>query len=164
MVRVSHVALPPKTWKASSEMSHHELPRPSIREARPADVPAVLALWRTDGVPSSRTDDATSVSTVLAHPTSTLLLAEVNGDIVGSVIAAWNGWRGALYRLVVAPSHRRSGVATLLVRAAEEILIDFGARRLHALVLEQADPAQQFWRSAGYEAFRDVALFTRNDP
>ena len=136
----------------------------SIRSAERTDIDAVLALWRTSDVAPSRTDDVESVMVLLAHPTSTLLVAEADGRIAGSVIAAWNGWRGALYRLAVAPTHRRTGIATSLVRTAEEALTRHGARRFHALVLDDADDARGFWEAARYERHPNASLLTRNDP
>jgi ribosomal protein S18 acetylase RimI-like enzyme len=135
-----------------------------IREAQPADIEGVLALWQADDVAPSRTDDADGLKILMDHPTSTLLVAVSDARIVGSVIAAWNGWRGALYRLAVAPTHRRAGVATALVRAAEERLIAQGARRLHALVLDDAEDACAFWLANHYDVLADVSLFSRNDP
>jgi ribosomal protein S18 acetylase RimI-like enzyme len=78
------------------------------------------------------------------------LVADDGGHIVGSVIAAWDGWRGELYRLAVSPSHRRAGLATKLVREGERRLLEQGARRISVLVLERAELAKAFWRSAGY--------------
>jgi predicted MFS family arabinose efflux permease len=36
-----------------------------------------------------------------------LLVAEVDGVVVGSLIAAWDGWRGSFYRLAVSGLPRR---------------------------------------------------------
>ena len=72
----------------------------------------------------------------MAHDPEALLLAEEDSLIVGSVIAAWDGWRGTIYRLAVAPSHRRGGLGRSLLRAAEERLRDLSAARLQAIVVE----------------------------
>lgn len=53
----------------------------------------------------------------MAHDRTALLIAEEDEEaeddlaIVGSVIATWDGWRRSIYRLLVAPSHRRQGLA-----------------------------------------------------
>jgi len=133
----------------------------TIREAVRSDVPPVLALWRIDDVAASRTDDEEALEALEGHPTSTLLVAEAGGTIVGSMIVGWDGWRGELYRLVVAPSHRRNRVATELVRAGERRLLDQGARRISVLVLEEADAAAAFWRSVGYEQHDGMSRFVR---
>jgi ribosomal protein S18 acetylase RimI-like enzyme len=98
-----------------------------LRPATADDIERVLAFWV----------DA-------AEPTSTDS-AEADGRIVGSVIAGWDGWRGAVYRLAVGPAHRRLGLGQSLLRAAEERLTGLGGRRLHAIVVESNAGAVAFW-------------------
>jgi ribosomal protein S18 acetylase RimI-like enzyme len=44
------------------------------------------------------------------HP-GALLVAEIDGVLAGSLIAAWDGWRGSFYQPAVSPEHRRRGLA-----------------------------------------------------
>ena len=67
------------------------------------------------------------------------------------MIAAWDGWRGSVYRLVVAPSHRRLGLGGRLLQAAEDRLFGAGAVRLQAIVVEMSPKATGFWRASGWE-------------
>jgi hypothetical protein len=46
-------------------------------------------------------DDVRSVSRLIAHTEDALLVAEHGGQIVGALIAAWDGWRGNKDRLAV---------------------------------------------------------------
>jgi ribosomal protein S18 acetylase RimI-like enzyme len=39
---------------------------------------------------------------------------------VGTLVAAWDGWRGNMYRLAVLPEHRRAGIGRELVDAGYE--------------------------------------------
>jgi ribosomal protein S18 acetylase RimI-like enzyme len=135
---------------------------PKIRTAVRGDLSGVLALWRTEGVEPSRTDDAAALRGLLRHPTSTLLIAEDDGAVVGSIIAAWDGWRGELYRLAVAEGHRRHGLATELLRRAEAWLVDQGARRINALVLHDDGRARSFWTSVGYEVDGRLGRYVRD--
>jgi ribosomal protein S18 acetylase RimI-like enzyme len=41
-------------------------------------------------------------------------VAEGDGEIVGALIAAWDGWRGNMYRLAVREGHRREGIGLAL--------------------------------------------------
>jgi ribosomal protein S18 acetylase RimI-like enzyme len=82
----------------------------AIRPATAADVRHTLELWRQSGAEPTPTDDEGSLRKLIAHDPSSLLLADFGGRIVGSVIAAWDGWRGSIYRLVVAPELRRQGL------------------------------------------------------
>jgi ribosomal protein S18 acetylase RimI-like enzyme len=60
----------------------------------------------------------------LASDREALLVAERGGAIVGSLIVAFEGWRGSFYRLAIHPAERRRGLASALV--------DHGERRLRA--------------------------------
>jgi ribosomal protein S18 acetylase RimI-like enzyme len=98
----------------------------------------------------------------LAVDPQALLVADANGDLVGSLIAAWNGWRGSFYRLAVHPDYRRRGLATRLVREGEKRLRDRGAIRLDAVVSADELGAMGFWNAVGYEHQRDRSRFVRN--
>ncbi len=118
--------------------------RPRARRAtsRPAhrdEIPAVLELWRAETV-AGAADSENALGELCAFQPGALLRAEQDGALVGTVIAAWDGWRGNLYRLAVRSSHRRRGIGSALVRAAESHLREQGATRISALVFD-ADEA-----------------------
>ena len=110
----------------------------------------MLELWRTAAAFRSATDDEPALVGLLDQDPGSLLVADDDGEIVGAVIAAWDGWRGNLYRLAVAPVRRRRGIGRALVADAERRLRARGARRISALVVESAGGADAFWTSAGY--------------
>ena len=139
------------------------MPMPTLRPARLEDIPAVLALWRVSAEPSS-TDDAAALRCLLGHDEGALIIGESSGQIVGSVIAAWDGWRGTVYRLAVSPSHRRSGLGTRLLQAAEQRISERGARRLQATVIETDRRAMEFWERTGWRRVHDQTRFTWNRP
>ena len=66
------------------------------------------------------------------------------------MIAGWDGWRYHLYRLAVHPDYRRQGVATALLDWAEQRLVDLGASRIDAMVLDDNDLGQSIWAARGY--------------
>ena len=126
-------------------------PGVSLRSAGPGDVEAVLGFWRTAAENAARpADDRAAVEALLDRDPLALTLAEVDGRVVGTLVAGWDGWRCHLYRLAVAPEQRRRGVGRLLVRAAEERFTALGARRVDAMVLDSNDDAHSTWRALGY--------------
>lgn len=133
-----------------------------IRVARRGDIPVVLSLWREAQAHPTVTDDAEGLAHLLAHDPGALLLAEQSGTVVGSVIASWDGWRGSIYRLAVAPGHRRRGVGGRLLHAAEDRLAGVGARRLQAIVVETDLPARGFWDRSGWERQVERLRYVRN--
>jgi ribosomal protein S18 acetylase RimI-like enzyme len=121
-----------------------------IRTAEPADAAAVLLLWSQAAEGTSISDDLAGVTGLIARDPDALILAERDGQLVGSVIAGYDGWRACLYRLAVLPAHRRQGVATALVDAAERRFVAVGGRRADAMVLEANEAGQRTWAAAGY--------------
>ncbi|MGO8824113.1 MAG: GNAT family N-acetyltransferase [Acidimicrobiales bacterium] len=124
--------------------------RTDIRAAVEGDIPAVLDLWREAAAPTS-TDSSDALRRLLERDPGSLVVAESSGRIVGSVIAGWDGWRGSVYRLAVAPAHRRCGLGGRLLREAQRRLTALGAQRLHAIVVGSDARAVAFWESTDWE-------------
>lgn len=102
------------------------------------------------------------VERLLVQTPGALLVAESGEEIVGALIAAWDGWRGNMYRLAVRTEHRRAGIALELVRAGEDYLRSKGAHRITALVAHDDAVAGAFWEHAGYPRDQDFGRRVRN--
>jgi ribosomal protein S18 acetylase RimI-like enzyme len=125
----------------------------------------VLGLWHRAEASASSTESAEDVGGLLLRDPQALLLAETeDGEIVGSLIVGWDGWRGGFYRLAVDPAQRRHGLATALVRVGEERLRALGARRLGAIVETHEPGAMAFWSSAGFDLQSSRSRFVKNLP
>lgn len=136
---------------------------PSIRSAGVQDITAVLDLWAAAGsVPTVGDDSPEGLTRLLATDPQALIVAELEGILAGSLIAAWDGWRGSFYRLAVAPEHRRKGLATLLLGEGEQRLRARGAIRLTAIVAADEEGAMTFWRAADYAQQPHRARFVRH--
>jgi ribosomal protein S18 acetylase RimI-like enzyme len=134
-----------------------------IRQAAEHDIEQVLALWIAAGSAETVTDTREGVLGLLDTDPGALLVAESDdGEIVGSLIVAWDGWRGCFYRLAVHPDRRREGIATALLREGERRLLARGAARVTAIVADDEFDAMSFWTATGYERQHRQARFVRN--
>jgi ribosomal protein S18 acetylase RimI-like enzyme len=133
-----------------------------VRTCLPEEAESVVALWAAADAQPTVTDDAAGVGLLLAHDARAVLVAGDGGQIVGTLIAGWDGWRGNLYRLAVLPHYRRRGIATQLVREGEAMLRGRGAVRLSAIVAEDEPHAVAFWAAAGYEQQAERLRFVKN--
>jgi ribosomal protein S18 acetylase RimI-like enzyme len=133
-----------------------------IRTATRRDFTAILALWRAAGILPGVSDTEDGLAGLVAREPDGLLIAESDGEAIGTLIAGWDGWRGSFYRLAVRADSRRQGLATALLREGERRLRDRGAVRLSAIVTDDDLGAMNFWRSVGYERQSERVRFIRH--
>ncbi len=131
----------------------------SIRSFRESDRAPLGRLWsevfpddRPRNAPDRMIDGA-----LKAHP-EMLLIAQIDGALVGAVIAGFDGVRGWIYHLAVAPAHRRRGIATLLMRAAEAALQSLGCSKINLQVVETNASVVAFYRSLGYRVEERISM------
>ena len=134
----------------------------TIRVATKADIASVFEFWTLAGSPQSVNHSSDGLSRLLDIDSRALLLAERDGALIGTLIAASDGWRGSFYRLAVAPECRRKGLATMLLREGERGLLERGVTRLTAIVIDDEEGTMTFWRAAGYEPQQHRARFVRD--
>jgi ribosomal protein S18 acetylase RimI-like enzyme len=140
------------------------MPQIVLRPATTADIDAVLAFWRLAAEGTNRRDSAEAVASLLARDPEALILADHRGEIVGSVIAGWDGWRCHLYRFAVHPNHRRRGIGRALLEAAESRLARAGGARADAMVRDGNELAHRAWSASGYLRQTDSSRWVKALP
>jgi ribosomal protein S18 acetylase RimI-like enzyme len=134
----------------------------SIRACRLEDIAGVLGLWRQADATPSVTDTADDLRRAVAESPAHVLVAEVQGRVIGSIIGTFDGWRGNIYRLAVHPDYRRRGVASGLVSEVEKRMAEQGAKRITALVEKDHPWAMTFWEAVGYRVDERIVRRVRN--
>ena len=123
----------------------------------------MLDLWQqARSEHASAPDRLNEVERLVDESPAALFVAEQDREVVGALIAAWDGWRGNMYRLAVRDSHRRKGIGIALARAGEKYLREQGAKRVTALVAFDDEVAGGFWDAAGYPLDREIGRRVRN--
>lgn len=130
-----------------------------LRSAEVGEEQRLLDLWRAAGAEPAHGEDLASLARLLAHESTDVVLAEIEGVVVGSLIAAWDGWRGEMYRLAVLPDRRRQGIARRLVDEGERRLRDRGCTRVTALVMHEHEWAMGLWDAVGYAVDDRIVRF-----
>ena len=133
----------------------------TVRRCKPDECALVLRIWKDAGSMTSVTDTAEVLSGLIKLTNTALLVAEHQNRLAGTVIAAWDGWRGNIYRLAVLPAHRKRGIGRLLVTEAENFLVTKGAQRIGGLVAKEEPLAVSFWNAMGNDGFKLDETFVR---
>jgi ribosomal protein S18 acetylase RimI-like enzyme len=132
-----------------------------IRSYRDADEAAVIALWHAAGVTRPWNDPAADIARKKQVQPELFLLAEVDGQVAGSIMGGYDGHRGWIAYLAVAPEQRRRGYARALVLALERQLLRLGCPKLNLQVRDDNLAALAFWERIGYARDRVVTLGKR---
>jgi aminoglycoside 3-N-acetyltransferase I len=125
-------------------------PAINITRLTAAGLDRYLALLRACG------DEAAPSAETLANEHFWLLLAEVNREPAGAlaavVVPKLDARRGFFFidELIVAPAHRRQGVATALLTAAEDAARALGLAGVRLLVRPENAVARALYARAGY--------------
>jgi GNAT superfamily N-acetyltransferase len=132
-----------------------------IREARAADVPAVvrlvheLAEYERSPELCTLTEDQLHAAVFGPEAVARCHVAEVDGEVVGCAIWFLNfsTWRGVpgiyLEDLFVRPTHRGSGLGKALLAELAAVCAERGYARLEWQVLDWNEPSIGFYKSLG---------------
>ena len=130
-----------------------------IRPYAEADEARVIALWRTlfpgdypDEVPRAE------IRRKLAVQPELFLVGELGGRVVATVMAGFDGHRGWLHLVGVAPDCRRRGIARAIVRDAERRLGELGCAKVNLHVRPGNEGARALYAELGYEAEPDICM------
>ena len=135
-----------------------------IRPYDSKDHAQVVALWSKvfkDDPPWN--EPASMIRRKLTVQPELFLVAVIDGQVVGTVMAGFDGVRGWIHHLAVRDSHRRQGIASSLMRAAEKGLEIAGCPKVNLQVRATNSQVIAFYRSLGYELEERASLGKRLD-
>jgi ribosomal protein S18 acetylase RimI-like enzyme len=127
----------------------------------PADYEPVFALWSSieRGVHTGRSDTLAEIEKKLTRDPDLFLVAEVDGAVIGSVIGGYDGRRGLVYHLAVAPPFRGLGVGSRLMDELESRLREKGCLKCYLLVTSDNPEAEVYYQRRGWQHMNTVRLF-----
>jgi ribosomal protein S18 acetylase RimI-like enzyme len=135
----------------------------TIREMTDDDFDAVHALWKaTPGIGLSEADERRNIASFLACNRGLSFVAETDGKLAGAVLGSFDGRRGYLHHLAVAPEVRRAGIGRALVARALDALRARGARRCHIFVMGDNADGQRFWERVGWFKRNDLLVMSKD--
>ena len=123
-------------------------------EVRPyceADEADVVALW-TRVFPDDRpwNQPAAYIRRKLAVQRELFLVGVLEQRVVATVLAGYDGVRGWIYHLAVAAAHRRHGVGSAMMRAAEARLHALGCPKINLQIYRTNAEVVRFYERLGY--------------
>jgi ribosomal protein S18 acetylase RimI-like enzyme len=122
----------------------------------------VADLWKTVfGYETAHNNPYLSIERKLAVDDQLLFVAVDDKAVVGTVMAGYDGHRGWIYSLAVAPTHRRRGVGSRLVLHAERALAARGCMKINLQILEGNEAVTTFYETLGYVVEKRISMGKR---
>ncbi len=132
-----------------------------IRPFAPDDEDALIALWRECGLVRPWNDPRKDIARKLAVQPDLLLVGESDGVVVASAMAGYEGHRGWINYLAVAPGHQRRGLARQLMAEVERRLMAVGCPKINLQVRSSNLEVIAFYQRLGYAVDEVVSLGKR---
>ncbi len=132
-----------------------------VRRFAPNDEGAVVALWEAAGLTRPWNDPRKDIARKLAVQPEGFIVAVADGEIVGTVMAGYDGHRGWVNYLAVLPPARRSGVGRSLMAEAERVLEMLGCPKVNLQIRATNLAAVRFYEALGYSTDDVVSLGRR---
>ena len=137
-------------------------PAIELREFRfPSDYESVYELWKgtEKGVHLGRSDTLDEIGKKIGRDPDLFLVAESEGQIIGSVIGGFDGRRGLIYHLAVAAAFRGMGIGSRLMDEVEARLRAKGCLKCYLLVTIDNPEAEGYYQQRGWEPMDAIHLF-----
>jgi len=131
----------------------------TIRPYKDEDHSALIELWEIcfpSDPPWNKPADV--IRRKLTVQPELLIVCLVDGRVVGSVLAGFDGFRGWVNKVATHPEYQRRGVASLLMKMAEEKLAAMGCPKLNLQVRAENAAVIEFYRKLGYEIEERVSM------
>lgn len=132
-----------------------------IRAYHPTDEEAVVALWLECGLTRPWNDPRKDIARKLTEQPELFLVGTVDFKLVATAMIGFDGHRGWVYYLAVAPGHRKHSHGRALMDEAERRLIARGCPKINLLVRSTNSAVIEFYRGLGYAQDDAVSLGKR---
>jgi len=121
----------------------------------------VIDLWKESNLIVSQNDPVEDIQKKLAFQPELFFIALLDGKLVGSVMAGYEGHRGWLNYLAVLPSYQKRGYGRKLVERAIAELKRLGCLKLNVQIRESNASAVAFYEHLGFRNDHVVSLGLR---
>lgn len=122
------------------------------------DTETVVALWEACGLTRPWNHPRLDIARKATTQPELFLVGSVDDDVVATAMVGYDGHRGWINYLAVAPRHRLGGHARALMEEAEHLLALRGCPKLNLQLRRTNAAAVGFYRALGYVE-DDVASF-----
>lgn len=132
-----------------------------IQSFDPSDEDAVVRLWQECGLTRPWNDPRKDIERKLSEQPELFLVGKVAGDVIATAMAGFDGHRGSVYYLAVAPEFQHRSCGRRLMDEVERRLVARGCPKVNLLVRTVNRDVMDFYRRLGYAQNEVLSLGKR---
>jgi ribosomal protein S18 acetylase RimI-like enzyme len=132
-----------------------------IRSCQASDEPDVVRLWEACGLTRAWNDPRKDIARKLTVQPELFLVGVQDNAIVATAMGGYDGHRGWVNYLAVAPAHRRRGLGRLMMERIEAMLLAMGCPKLNLQIRTSNAEVQAFYERLGYTQEQRISLGKR---
>jgi ribosomal protein S18 acetylase RimI-like enzyme len=144
------VSKPDKTEKSPKYVQKEKMVI-KIRSILKEDIEKITFLWGECGLVVPWNNPKKDFLRKLDHGPDLFLVGEIEGDIVASVMYAYDGHRGNVNYLAVLPKFRKNGIGKQLMKEVENRLTNLGCPKINLLIRDTNVDVLKFYEALGYK-------------
>ena len=129
-----------------------------IDEAVFSDISAIVEIWREAELTRPWNDPINDIELALRNSTSTILVAKLDGKIIGTAMTGYDGHRGWIYYLAVSKEHQNHGIGKKLVTVAQDWLLNRNAPKINLMIRAENINAISFYKKIGFKISDTLVL------
>jgi ribosomal protein S18 acetylase RimI-like enzyme len=132
-----------------------------IRPFEPTDESAVVCLWERCGLVRPWNDPHRDIARKLSEQPELFLVGHNGDEVIATAMAGFDGHRGWVYYIAVAPEYQKRAYGRKLMQEVERLLGERGCPKVNLLVRTSNKEVIEFYRRLGYVQDDVVSLGRR---
>jgi ribosomal protein S18 acetylase RimI-like enzyme len=132
-----------------------------VRKFQAEDQDAVIQLWIDCGLVVAHNDPAKDIQRKLKVNPEWFLVGEIDGRVIATCMAGYEGHRGWINYLAVTPHEQGNGYARQMMDEAERLLREAGCPKINLQVRATNEKVISFYQSIGFKVDEVVSLGKR---
>lgn len=122
-----------------------------LRTYQNTDEEAVIALWHACGLVVPQNNPKRDIVRKLRVNPELFLVGDLDGKIIATCMAGYEGHRGWINYLAVAPEHQRKGFAREIMQHAESLQREAGCPKINLQVRSTNAAVIAFYEQLGFQ-------------
>ena len=120
----------------------------------------IVELWRKAGIEVVSSDTIDEVTRVLSRNPDLFLIGKINDEVIAVVMGAFDGRRGYVHHLAVAPDYQKMGYGKIIMEVLIEQFRAMSVHKVHLFIEKSNKSTVEFYSNLGWDVREDLIMMS----